>query len=286
MPELPEVEAIRLQLDKFLSDHTFEEIEVRNPRIFQADIDKIKGQKIAGTRRFGKVLVLDLDNNWSIIAHVKMTGQFIYRGPNLPDPPKLSSKVSDGLGGRHTHVIFALDNDGKLYYNDFRRFGWIKTVPTEEVLSHGLIGKMGPEPFRDLTVDNFSEILSKTRRPIKVVLMDQAQISGVGNIYANDALWLAKINPKRPANSLDQTEVKALFEAILKVLKTGMESGGASENTFVTPDGSEGEYQDRALVYAKPGQLCQRCKNAKIEKFMLGGRGTFICPLCQILQRP
>jgi formamidopyrimidine-DNA glycosylase len=281
MPELPEVEAIRSQLERFLTGHTFQKIENRNPRIFQADPTKIEGHTLVGTRRFGKVLVLDLDNNWSIVAHVKMTGQFIYRGPNLPTPPTLSKKVTGGLGGPHTHVIFDLDKKGKLYYNDFRRFGWIKTVPTEEVLTQGLIGKMGPEPFKDLNLENFTQILSKTKRPIKVVLMDQARIGGIGNIYANDSLWRAQIDPRRPASSLDEREVKELFDAILEVLKSGMDAGGASENAFVTPEGGEGQYQDRALVYAKEGQLCQRCKDKKIEKFMLGGRGTFFCPVCQ-----
>ncbi len=281
MPELPEVEAIRSQLERFLTGHTFGKIEVRNPRIFQADATKIEGQKIVGTRRFGKVLVLDLDNNWSIVAHVKMTGQFIYRGPNLPNPPELSKKVTGGLGGAHTHVIFDLDKEGKLYFNDFRRFGWIKAVPTDEVLTHGLIGKLGPEPFKDLTLEKFIGILGKTKRPVKVVLMDQARIAGVGNIYANDALWESKIHPTTPANSINRSDVEALFNAILKVLKEGMDAGGASENAFVTPEGGEGQYQDRALVYAKEGQLCQRCKKAKIEKYMLDGRGTFFCPVCQ-----
>lgn len=286
MPELPEVESIRLQLDKFLKHHIIESIEVRNRKIFPDDEKKIIGAKFARARRFAKVLVLDLNNNYSLMIHVKMTGQLVYRGPNLPHPPELSKKVSDGLGGRHTHVTFHLDQKAKLYYNDFRRFGWIRIVPTQEVEKTGLVGKIGPEPFdsaqgRPFDLEYFGQMLAKTRRPIKVVIMDQEKIGGVGNIYANDALFLAKILPSRPASSLTGEEQKSLFDAIHSVLAEGLKYGGSSENTFVTPDGTEGQYQRHTLVYGKLGQICSLCKKEKIVKNMLGSRGTFFCPSCQ-----
>lgn len=282
MPELPEVESIRRQLDKFIVGHKIEDIEVRNTRIFPDKKDGIIGAKFRAVRRFGKVTVIDLDNGKSIMIHVKMTGQIIYRGPNLPSPPPMSKKVST-IGGPHTHVIFSLDKGGNLYYNDFRRFGWIKIVLTTDVEKTGLVGKMGPEPFVGLTIKNFSAALAKTKRSIKVVIMDQEKIGGVGNIYANDALFLSKINPKREANSLTPKEQKNLFDAIHKVLEKGMKYGGSSENSFVTPDGGEGEYQRHTLVYGKGGQICSVCKKEKITKIMLGGRGTFYCSNCQKL---
>lgn len=280
MPELPEVEAIRTQLEKFLHGTKINKVIVKNPRIFQGDVKDVEGAIFKEFRRFGKVLSLDLDNEFSLVIHVKMTGQLIYRGPRLKNP-QLSNKVSGGLGGPHTHVIFDLGNDGELYYNDFRRFGWIKVIRTDDVGKEGLVGKMGPEPLKDLTLDHFKETLNKTRRPIKVVLMDQSKIGGVGNIYANDALWLSKIDPKRPANALTEVDAKELFVAIETVIKKGMEMGGSSENSYVRPDGTEGEYQDHTLVYGRTGQLCQRCKKADIEKYILGGRGTYVCQVCQ-----
>ncbi|OGM80582.1 DNA-formamidopyrimidine glycosylase [Candidatus Woesebacteria bacterium RIFOXYC1_FULL_41_14] len=281
MPELPEVETMRLQLKKYLTGHKITSVEVNNRKTFQGDEKKILDTKILDTRRFGKVSVIDLANGYSIITHVKLTGQFIYRGPNLVKPRELSSKVTGGIPGPHTLVIFNLDRGGVLYYNDVRRFGWIKIEKTGEVESEPFIKKLGPEPFKGLTLDLFREILSKTSRSIKVVLMDQEKMGGVGNIYANDALWLSKINPKTPAKNLKNEEAKILFDAILKVLEEGLKYGGASELAFVTPDGTEGNYQNHTLVYGHEGEPCDRCHKTVIKKVFLGGRGTYFCPFCQ-----
>ena len=280
MPELPEVESIKLQLAKYLKGHAIDSIEVKNQK-FEINSKLISNSKVTGTRRFGKVTVIDLSNGYSILAHVKLTGQFIYRGPNLPTPKTLSKKVIGGIPGPHTLVIFNLDRGGKLYYNDVRRFGWIRVVKTKEVEEEPFIKKLGPEPFRDLTLKNFGEILSKTSRAVKVVLMDQTKIGGIGNIYANDALWLSKIDPRHKSNSLDIKEQKALFEATLSVLKEGIKYGGASELSFVTPDGTEGSYQNHTLVYGHLGQPCERCHKSIIKKYFLSGRGTYWCSNCQ-----
>ena len=231
-----------------------------------------------------------MDNGFSIVSHIKLTGQFIYRGPNLKKISELSRKVVGGLGGKHTHVTFDLDRGGKLYYNDVRRFGWIKVVKTKDVSEVPFIKKLGPEPFGSargkpskLTLELFIEILSRSSRPIKILLMDQEKIGGVGNIYAHDALWLAKINPKPPAEQLSNQTSKLLFNSILHVLKEGLKSGGASELAYVTPDGKEGSYQEHTLAYGKEEEPCQRCHKAKFEKFFLGGRGTYFCPVCQKL---
>ena len=280
MPELPEVEAIKNQLGKFLKGHRIVDVEIRNPK-YEIQKENIIGAKITGTRRFGKVAVIDLSNGYSLIAHVKLTGQFIYRGPNLKNPQILSKKVVGGVPGPHTLVIFNLNKDGVLYYNDVRRFGWIRVVKTLEVPEEPFIKKLGPEPFRDLTLEKFSEILFKTKRQIKVVLMDQTKMGGVGNIYANDALYLSWINPRWSATSLNRSEVSNLYKAILKVLKAGLKYGGASELAFVTPDGKVGKYQEYTLVYGKEGEVCKRRKKSKITKFFLGGRGTYWCPNCQ-----
>jgi formamidopyrimidine-DNA glycosylase len=281
MPELPEVETMRLQLAKYLVGHKIVSVEVKNRKTFQGDEKKILDTKILDTRRFGKVSVIDLTNGYSILTHVKLTGQYIYRGPNLKNPSKLSSKVIGGVPGPHTLVIFNLDKGGTLYYNDVRRFGWIRIERTEDVETEKFISKLGPEPFRDLTLEIFKSILLKSGRPIKIVLMDQTKMGGVGNIYATDALYLAKISPRRSADSLSLSEVGKLYKAILTVLKTGLKYGGASELAFVTPDGTEGEYQNHTLVYGHEGEPCERCHKAIFEKYFLGGRGTYVCPVCQ-----
>ncbi|MBX4206045.1 hypothetical protein KW795_02510 [Candidatus Microgenomates bacterium] len=235
MPELPEVEAIRTQLDKFLQSHIIEKVEVRNRKIFQGDENNLLGAKFKAARRFGKVTSLDFENGYSIVTHVKMTGQFVYRGPNLPEIKPMSKKVVGGIPGPHTHVIFDLDRGGKLYYNDLRRFSWMKVVPTKEVEELDFIKKLGPEPFKDLDLETFKKIVTSNKRAIKVILMDQSKMGGVGNIYANDALYLAKIMPDRKANTLTNDETSRLYEALETVLKTGIKYGGASELMFVTP---------------------------------------------------
>jgi formamidopyrimidine-DNA glycosylase len=239
-------------------------------------------------RRFGKVIAVDLNNGYSFLVHVKLTGQFIYRGPNLKSPPIISKKVAGGVPGAHTHVIFYLDKGAKLYYNDIRRFGWIRVMKTSEVEDDVFVKKLGPEPFGKengkpslLTLDLFKQILSSSKRAVKVVIMDQAKMGGVGNIYANDALWDSKIAPNRPTSSLTDKEVEELFSSIEKVLKEGIKYGGASELAFVTPDGGEGGYQKHFLAYGQEGKLCPRCKKEKFTKTMLGGRGTYFCSECQ-----
>src|SRR5258708_1635051 len=284
MPELPEVETIRLGLEKYLVGHKILEVKINTLNIFTGSASIIKNSKIISVRRFAKVLSIDLSNGNSLLIHVKLTGQLIYRGINLKPTPELSKKVNGGIPGRHTHVIFALDKNSFLYYNDFRKFGWIKLIKTKDVETSNFIGKLGPEPFKDLTLEKFNLALAKTRSPIKVLIMNQEKIGGIGNIYANDALLLAKVHPKRPANSLTQKEQSILFESIIKVLKKGLESGGASELSFVHADGTDGGYQKFFVVYGKQGQLCPVCKKEKIVKIVVGGRGTYFCPNCQKIQ--
>lgn len=281
MPELPEVETVRGQLEKFLVGHKVLNVKVRMPKIFSGNSKNLIGGKIKSVRRFAKVLSIDLSNGFSVVIHIKLTGQLIYRGPNLSSNGKLSKKVVGGVPGPHSHVVFQLDRDGILYYNDVRRFGWLKVVKTSEVEKMDFIGKLGPEPLDGLTVKAFSTILASTKKAIKVLLMDQAKIGGVGNIYANDALWLAGIAPTRAANSLTVPEQTKLFKAIEKVLKEGLKRGGASELSFVTPDGGEGSYQKHFLAYGQNGKTCPRCKKGKFKKTMLGGRGTYFCSTCQ-----
>lgn len=283
MPELPEVETVKLGLQRYLIGHKILDVKIKTPKIFTGNPKDLIGGKITDVRRFAKVLSIDLSNGNSIVIHIKLTGQLIYRGPNLKNPGEISKKVVGGIGGNHTHVTFNLDKNGVLYYNDIRRFGWIKVIKSDDVIKSGFVGKLGPEPFKDLTSEKFKVILGKSKTAIKVLLMNQEKIGGIGNIYANDALLLSKIHPKRQANSLTPTEQNTLYNNILKVLKKGIETGGASELSFVTAEGTEGKYQQHFIAYGQQGKICQICGKEKIKKFTLGGRGTYFCPHCQQL---
>lgn len=280
MPELPEVETIRRGLEKYVVGHKIMSIDILHPKPFQGDPKEVEGAKILSARRSGKGLILDLSNNISIAIHIKMTGQLIFRDKQTVKEP-ISSKVKS-IPNKFTHVIFHLDKDAILYYNDMRRFGWIKVIKTDEVLSLPFFKNMGPEPFKDLSLKTFQNIVSDQTTKIKQLIMDQTRIGGIGNIYANDALFEAKIDPQRPAKSLNTKEVKFLFDAILKVLKKSIDEGGASELSYVNVLGQEGNYQRYSLVYGKKDQKCTRNDGGVIKRIVLGGRGTFYCPVCQV----
>jgi len=284
MPELPEVETIRLGLQKYLLGSTVTDIEVRLPKMVSGEVAKVKGAKVLGVRRFGKGLVIDLDNDLSITIHVKMTGQLIYEGSQLSPKRTLSPTVGGTLPNQFTHVIFKLKEtggDAHLYYNDIRQFGWIKIIETAQLSEQSYFKELGPEPLKDLTLEKFSDILKKKKTPIKPLLMDQKVIAGVGNIYANDALYAAKIHPTRKTNTLTEGEIATLLKELEKVLRKGIEVGGASEWQYVNATGEKGGYQNFFQVYGKVGKECQRCRT-KVEKTVMGGRGTFFCPTCQV----
>lgn len=279
MPELPEVETIRLGLQKYLVGHKIEGVDVKLPKLFEGEAGQITGSKVQKVRRFGKGLVIDLSNGYSLAIHIKLTGQLIYRDEKTKKKPVSKTKVGE-VPSKFTHVIFKLDHDANLYYNDIRRFGWIKVVKTDEVKSLPFFKSMGPEPFKDLKLDYFSKVLKSSNVAVKPLIMDQKKIGGIGNIYANDALYLAKIDPKRPAKSLSSIEVKKLFDAIHSVMEKGLKYGGSSELTYVNVLGQEGEYQNHTLVYGRQGETCER-DGGRIKKYYLGGRGTYWCEKCQ-----
>lgn len=279
MPELPEVETIRLGFQKYLIGKTVEGVEVRLKKMVSGEPKHIIGAKIKDVRRFGKGLVIDLDNGYSIAAHIKLTGQFVYRDSKT-SKLKLSLKVGREIPNKWTHLIFKLNNGAVLYYNDLRQFGWIKIIKSDEVKKLPFFRELGPEPFKDLSLEKFKSIVSRSNLAIKVLMMDQKRIGGIGNIYANDALFDAKIDPRRSAKKLTKEEAKRLHNSILKVLKKGLSTGGASELSFVNVLGKDGRYQKHFLVYAQDKKPCVRCKTI-IKKIKLSGRGTYFCPKCQ-----
>ncbi len=287
MPELPEVETLRRGLEHYLVGHTIESVELLQTKQLHGLPKDIEGGKIVSVERFGKGLVITLNNGKSIAIHIKLTGQLVYRGPDQPKHIAISPTRVGEVPNNHTHIIFHLDKDATLYYNDIRQFGWLKVIKTDEVKELSFFKELGPEfPLVSysgqarMTKERFGEILAKARTAIKPLIMDQKKMAGVGNIYANDSLYLAKIDPRRQANSLSDKEKEELFDAIMKVLKKGLEEGGASELTFVNALGEEGNYQNHSLVYGHQGQKCKR-DGTMIKKFMLAGRGTYMCSSCQ-----
>lgn len=285
MPELPEVETIRRGLEKYLVGKEFEEIEIRFPKLFQGDPLTILHTPVKEVRRFGKGLVIDFTNGYSLVVHVKMTGQFVYRGEETVANFHPTLDIGNALPNTWTHVIFKLkapelsETESYLYYNDIRKFGWLKVVKTQEVQELSFFKALGPEPFVSLTPELFDKAL-QTTAAIKSVLMDQKKIAGIGNIYANEALFVSRIDPRRPAKSLTEKERKELYHAVLGVLQKGIQYGGASDVNYINVEGTKGEYQHHFLVYRKNGQPCPVCSGV-IQRIVVGGRGTFFCSYCQ-----
>lgn len=262
MPELPEVETIKNYLKEILIGKKivgFKNLDKKRVKVKEKDII---GEKFLDVKRKGKILILKLSNNKEIYSHLKMTGQFLYFDKRL--------KKGDL---RFTRAIFKL-NKGYLIFNDIRKFGWLKINEKE-------IQKLGIEPFsQEFNLKNLRKIFQRTKRPIKLVLMDQEKIAGIGNIYANEALFLAKINPQKPANKLTKEEIKRLKKSILKILKKALKYEGTSSRFYLKPDRSKGRYQEKFLVYQKEGKSCSQCKK-EIKRIILGGRSTFYCSRCQ-----
>ncbi len=284
MPELPEVETIKLGLQKHLVGHKIEDIEIRVPKIFQGNPKNVIGAKVVAIKRIGKGLIIELDNGYVLTVHLKMTGQLVFRDKNTQNLV-LSKKVGgDTLPSKYSHVIFSLDKGAKLYYNDLRRFGWVKVLKKDELAENAFFSQMGPEPKvgedlagKELTLDYFKNVVQKGNLPVKPILMDQKRIGGIGNIYANDALFLAGIDPRRKGKSLTEEETKKLFEAVYTVIKKSLNYGGSSDENYVNVLGQEGNYQNHTLVYGKKGEKCSVCGSI-IEKIQLGNRGTYFCP--------
>lgn len=279
MPELPEVETLRLQLSSLIVGQTIKNIKILKNKSFIGDPALVTGAKIKDIRRFAKILILDLSNSFCLAIHLKLSGQLIYRGSRQPKKLEVSDPLLHTLPNKHTRVIVGFTSGDSLYFNDLRIFGWIKVVQTSKVKD--VIEHLGPEPFKDLTLEKFKTILGSSKKPIKLVLMDQEKIAGVGNIYANDALFLSGISPKSSAKNLSEEKMEVLYHKLLKVLKDGIKWGGASENNFRDAYGQMGKVQEHFYVYGRDGEDCLNKCGEKIKRISLGGRGTFFCPHCQ-----
>jgi formamidopyrimidine-DNA glycosylase len=274
MPELPEVESVRRRLAPALEGRRLERVEILDARLTRPfDPEEVarelQGERIGAVDRRGKYLIVRFESGRSLLVHLRMTGS-LRNGPagSLPDDP-------------HRRAVVSLDDGSDVAYRDVRRFGtWLLLEPGE--LEPYLDARVGPEPLgpgfraRDLEAK-----LARRAAPVKAAILDQRTVAGVGNIYADEALWRARVHPLREARSLDSDEVASLHKAIRDVLKRGIERQGATLRDYALPDGGEGGMQYEFKVYGRAGEPCERC-GTPIERIVVGGRGTWYCPQCQL----
>jgi len=267
MPELPEVETIRSQLAPRLAGRTLVRVEILDPRLTRPiDLfevaEALEGDSILAVERRGKYLALRLESGLALLVHLRMTGSFGFEPTS------------------HERAVLELDDGTRLAYRDVRRFGtWLVLEDAE--LGTYLAGKNGPEPLSaSFTGGWLGGRLAVRRAPVKAVLLDQRVVAGLGNIYADEALWRARVNPERPARDLDAEEIRRLHRAIRAALRTGIERQGSTLSQYRTPEGSRGGMQDEFRVYGRDGLPCPRC-GTPIAKTRVGGRGTWYCPRCQ-----
>jgi formamidopyrimidine-DNA glycosylase len=273
MPELPEVETVRLFLDSHILGKTISNIEILNPKSFIGNPELVEGQKIISTSRLGKQLSIYLKNNLTLLFHLKMTGQIICEGVSLGHPIPPHSKA--------TRVIFTFSDQSKLFFNDQRKFGWVKLLTQTELVEFQKnvgIDALSPK----FTDKYFYSQLQKSSRDIKTILLDQSKFAGIGNIYANDALFLTKIHPQTPSNKLTKAKSIKLRQNLIDLMKESLFHGGstAKDNKYIHPDGSVGQHQYFFRVYQRDNQPCLVCRTP-IKRIKIGGRGTFYCPHCQ-----
>ncbi len=289
MPELPEVETVKRGLLKLIVNKKFKSVKAYNPGSFHAsgtDADLfLLNSEITDVRRRAKVLMIDLSTNYSLVIHLKMTGQIVYVGNS---DRFAAGHPNDSLVGnlpdRSTRIEFEFTDNSKLFFNDQRKFGWVKLMPTSEIMNLPFMQKVGPEPLEpDFTFEQFkARFERRSGSNIKAAILDQSVIAGVGNIYADEALWGARIHPKRLVRSLSDDDLKNLYDAVRAVMTLSIEKGGSTNRNYVNAEGKKGSYMDYANVFRREGQACPRC-GAEIIKTRVAGRGTHICPSCQIL---
>jgi formamidopyrimidine-DNA glycosylase len=292
MPELPEVATIRLGLNRLLIGRTIKALEFDWPKSFPNDKTEVErfliNAKIFDVRRRAKILIIDLSSHYSLLIHLKMTGQLVYVANNQKFG---AGHPSDSLVGklpdRSTRVTISLSGEAKLYFNDQRKFGWIKLVPTEQISNLAFFQKVGPEPLDPV----FSwqklktRLASRQNSSIKAALLDQSVIAGVGNIYADESLWAAKIHPATRVKDISARSIHKLHDELISILKLSIKKGGSTDKNYVNAEGKKGSYLSFAKVFRRENQPCPRCGHT-IQKIRVAGRGTHFCPFCQKLKRP
>lgn len=271
MPELPEVQTVVDTLYPRVIDKEIIDVEVKRDELIanlgaEEFKNKLIGAKIENVRRRGKYIVIELDNGYYLVGHLRMTGYFFYA--------KKDSKVSE-----YDYIFFKFEGDDELRMGSKRKFTRIYLV--DDLKDAGSLIKLGPEPLSDeFTLDRFKDMISSRRGKMKPLLLNQRFLAGLGNIYVDEALFLSKIHPLRTADTVNDEEVERLYHAIRKVLSDGIEHRGTTKWDYVDASGESGTHQNYLMIYDKAGKECIEC-GTKIEKIRVGGRGTYFCPECQ-----
>ena len=287
MPELPEVETVRMQLRDKVVGKTIESVEVFHSKSVNHDEsidDVLRGKKVFDVDRIGKLMIFSFENESDIflLAHLKMTGQFFFvdnQGDIVGGGHSMAESDSRDFPHKHSRVAFHFTDHTTLYFNDMRLFGYTKLATAEEVAIAK--AKFGPEPIRaDFDCDWFATKLKKRKTPIKAALLDQSFIAGLGNIYVDEALWRAQVRPTRRADKLTKAESLLLCKAAGDIMNDSIKVGGTTFQHFVDTGGQNGNYTDYLKVFGQQGKPCERC-GERIKKIRCAGRGTHYCPGCQ-----
>ena len=287
MPELPEVETIRRGLNKLIVGRTIVRESHDTAKGFPntpSDVASfLIGAQVQAVRRRAKVLLIDLATDYSLVIHLKMTGQLVFRGETTFGAGHPNDSLVGELPDRSTRVTLEFADGAKLFFNDQRKFGWMRLMPTIEVSNIDFMKKVGPEPLEaDFTAREFAErFMRRAKTNIKAALLDQTVVAGVGNSYADESLWEAQILPHRLVGSLSGDDFENLYIGLRKVMNLSIEKGGSTDKNYLNAEGGRGQYLDHASVFRKEGTPCPRCGNP-VEKIRLVGRGTHFCPNCQV----
>lgn len=274
MPELPEVETVRRGLLKIAAGRKINGIDVYYGKVITNDVEDFRqsliGQTIKTVDRRGKYLLFRFTNDLTMVSHLRMEGSY-YTQP------------VGGSVDKHTHVVFKFTDGTELCYRDTRKFGRMTLVKTGDEMTVGGLKTIGPEPTEeDFKVDYFTEILHRSRGKIKPFLLNQRHVAGLGNIYVDEVLWMSKINPEQPANTLTPEQIQVLHDNIIKELAVATKYKGTTVHTFKNAFGDAGGFQERLNAYGRSGDHCPRC-GTKMVKIKVNQRGTTFCPHCQPL---
>ena len=290
MPELPEVETIRVGLSRLLPGLEVAGVDNDWPKSFPNAAEDVKqfliGAKITEVSRRAKVLIINLSSDYSLVVHLKMTGQLVYVGKQRFGAGHPNQDLVNELPAKATRVTITFTDGSQLFFNDQRKFGWMRLLPTIEVPEINFFRSVGPEPLEANFTDKvfIDRLMRRKNSNIKAVLLDQTVLAGVGNIYADESLWGAKIHPSTIVSVIPKSKLSSLHQSLIDVLRLSIEKGGSTDRNYVDSEGKRGSYLSFANVFRKEGQPCSRC-GTTIEKTRVAGRGTHFCPTCQKIPR-
>lgn len=288
MPELPEVETVRTGLERLIVKRTIASVEHDTDKSFPNPEAETKqfliGATVTAVRRRAKLLLIDLSSSYTLVVHLKMTGQLVYVGETRFGAGHPNDSLVGRLPDKSTRVNITFHDSSHLYFNDQRKFGWMRLMPTVSVPEIDFMKKVGPEPLEDEFTGTvlYERLQRRKNTSIKAAILDQTILAGVGNIYADESLWGAKIHPATLVRDIAKPKIEKLADEIKSVMNLSIEKGGSTDRNYVNAEGKRGSYIDFARVFRREGQPCPRCGTA-IVKTRVAGRGTHLCPHCQMV---